>query len=178
MGVGVYDVIHYLYNGCMTSYTYRRVFGIMAKVTKRAVGKPDLLQDTAKLYDSRAQEVFQRITVLPGVESQRIDNRIAIHWYADEDHPEWGKVAMHVNLTTPLDLSWIETEKNHKVSPPLEWDHWKFFGIPETSNRERASERLGELYRVHAAGSSQRRLTDIAYGRIVSDLWFRGQKGK
>jgi hypothetical protein len=53
--------------------------------------------------------------------------------------------------------------------PGAEWDHWKVFGIKPTTNRSKVIERYhkiaktGDLWEI-----------DIAYGRIIGELWAKG----
>jgi hypothetical protein len=50
--------------------------------------------------------------------------------------------------------------------PPVDWDHWKVFGMKPTLKRAAVIERYHELPRSWEV--------DVAYGRILGELWAKG----
>jgi hypothetical protein len=140
-----------------------------------------LLRDTDELHAERISAIVEAIQILPGVEWAHIQNRIEIRWYANEHFPHWGKVFLCIDLNAPISLAWVTQERQRRNVPPLTWDHWKYFGFQrkKVTKIQPIRDQLGALYLKQAAGSDERWLTDIAYGRILGDLWADGHyRGK
>jgi hypothetical protein len=158
-----------------------------ARIKARAMGKPALLRSVTEIETARESllaDFLRWFETIPGAEWEigSTDGMLLYcHYYANAEHPEWGKVFHAHRIDHSIEF--IQRAVAQKRHPPISWDHWQFYGLLQERdcNRQTITDRLGELYREYAAGTEGRRMADIAYSRIVSDLWVKtgtGCKGR
>lgn len=146
----------------------------MSKIRSRAVGKPEALYSDTELEDKRSRRIEEIAAIMGGVKGgvcERTSPRtVHLRWFVNPDHPDWGKVFMAYDLDRSLDG--LMEELKLRPFPPPDWDHWKVFEMErKTATRDTVKTRYRKLMNL----SKDTRTIDIAYGRILGDLWTDGK---
>lgn len=158
----------------------------MAKLKARALGPPTMLRPFAEVQAEKAAE-YERLLrqfldwfeEVPGAEWETASEcgmMLYCRYYANAEHPEWGKAFCAVWINKPL-------PSNQKLMatcpPPLEWDHWKYLDLDPSSSRKTVIARFHAKSALYPREQHPREhdFIERAYRRCLADLYAGSDPG-